>query len=469
MIFSSIDFIVFFAILALLLLVIRGDRGRQLLLLTGSYVFYGWWDWRFLSLILASSLWSFAFGLAMNRTRDDTRRRIYLILSLCCDLGLLAWFKYANFFLDSFASLFGLTDLGVLQITLPVGISFFTFQTMSYSIDLYRRQIQVCNDPVRFMLFVSFFPQLVAGPIVRASEFLPQLYRRVTTDWAQISLGLQIFLCGLAQKVLVADNVAALVDPVFAHPDAYDTATLWLGLAAYSLQIFCDFSGYSLMAIGVARVLGFELPENFRTPYLAQSITDFWRRWHMSLSRWLRDYLYISLGGNRKGPIRTDVNLILTMLLGGLWHGAGWNFVIWGAFHGIGLLAHKRWRAKVDTSDLKGPIGAIYPTLAWGITLLYACLLWVPFRCIDFHTTQLYLAGLFTAQAGIHWMHTQTVILVGVMAIWHALHTFPNPVLKLVPSEQPFRWAPLLSIGLLVLLVLMFAPLEASPFIYFQF
>ena len=469
MIFSSIDFILFFAVLAGLLAVVRGDTGRRFLLLGASYIFYGWWDWRFLTLILGCSLWSWGLGLQMERARTERGRKVWLWLAVVLSLGMLGYFKYAGFFIESFASMFGIEQTRALQITLPVGISFFTFQALSYSIDLYRRRIEVCRDPFRFLLFVAFFPQLVAGPIVRASEFLPQLRRRIATDRAQISQGLQIFLLGLVQKVLVADNVASLVDPVFKAPELYDGATLWLGLGAYSLQIFCDFSGYSLMAIGVGRVLGFHLPDNFRTPYLSRSVTEFWRRWHMTLSRWLRDYLYISLGGNRKGALRTDINLMLTMLLGGLWHGAGWNFVIWGGLHGAGLFVHKRWKGWARPERLGGSAALGYGVLMWAITLLYVCLLWVPFRCHDFATTQHYFVGLFALQDGIRWLHPQTLLLLGAMAVWHALHTFDNKLVGLLPSRRPFDWAPLCTLGLFTLLVLMFAPLEASPFIYFQF
>lgn len=370
-IFSSLTFFVFFGVVMGLLFVLKSDRHKQIMLLAASYVFYGAWDWRFLSLILASSLWSYWLGLRIAATPDGPRRKRYLIASLCMDLGLLAVFKYANFFLDSFYGLTGLSQSVALNITLPVGISFFTFQTMSYSIDLYRRRIDVCDDMGRFLLFVSFFPQLVAGPIVRASEFLPQLHQPIGPKGRDISVGLQIFVLGLTQKLLVADNLAAWVDPVFATPALYDAATLWGALTAYSLQIFCDFSGYSLMAIGVGRAMGFELPENFRTPYLAKTITEFWRRWHISLSTWLRDYLYISLGGNRKGERRTDVNVLLTMLLGGLWHGAGWNFVLWGALHGGALIVQKHWSNRFRATErLSGAGLAAWTWLSWALTLL---------------------------------------------------------------------------------------------------
>ncbi len=465
MIFSSLTFLVFFGLVLSLYAALKTDRAKFRLLLVASYVFYGWWDWRFLFLMAGSSTWSWYWGNRIAELDDGRKRRVLLWVSLFGDLGSLAFFKYANFFVDSFCATFGIERAGPLAIILPVGISFFTFQSMSYTIDLYRRRFEPCYDIERFLLFVSFFPQLVAGPIVRASEFLPQLKAAPKLTRADAVVGLQVFLLGLVQKIVVADNVAFFVDPVFANPDRYDQLTLWAGMAAYTLQIFCDFSGYSLMAIGVARVLGFHLPENFRTPYLSLSITEFWRRWHMTLSFWLRDYLYISLGGNRKGKLRTDVNLFLTMLLGGLWHGAGWNFALWGAAHGAGLFVHKHWARALGERRPPG-----YRILAWAVTLLFVMLLWVPFRCTDWSTTAVFLRGLFAGTEGYRWLHTPTLWLLGAMVAWHALHLRPgNPVLTSVPTEQPGRWRSVWAIGILMLAVLMFAPFQASPFIYFQF
>ena len=466
MIFSSLTFLAFLVVVLGLFLGLKEDRHKRLMLLAASYVFYGAWDWRFCFLILASSVWSWYWGGRIYVTESERRRRLLIVVSMCGDLGLLAYFKYANFFIESFAHLFGIQSMGALQITLPVGISFFTFQSMSYTVDLYRRRIEPCNDVLRFLLFVSFFPQLVAGPIVRASEFLPQLDRPLRTDREQISRGVQIFLLGMAQKVLVADNLATFVDPIFKSPASYSPGTLWAGIAAYSLQIFCDFSGYSLMAIGVARMFGFELPENFRTPYLSRSITEFWRRWHISLSSWLRDYLYIPLGGNRKGGVRTDVNLFLTMLLGGLWHGAGWNFVVWGGLHGAGLFVHKHFRQAFRTDRLTG---RGYQALGWAATLLFCCLLWVPFRCGTFATTLTYLKGLVVDSGGMTWLHVQSMVLIGLMVLWHALWERDHILIRALPSPHPTEWGPAWTIGLLVLAIAMFAPFEASPFIYFQF
>ncbi len=465
MIFSSLTFLIFMVVVLALFRALPSDRARRRMLLAASYVFYGWWDWRFLALIAGSSTWSWFCG---NQVADSTlpaRRRRWLILGLCGDLGSLAFFKYAQFFVDSAIAALGLPEAGALGIVLPVGISFFTFQSMSYTIDVYRGTLKPCRDLERFLLFVSFFPQLVAGPIVRASEFLPQLHRPLGTDAGQIARGLQIFVIGLFQKVVIADNVSLFVDPVFADPARWHALTLWAGMFAYALQILCDFSGYSLMAIGTARMLGFKLPDNFRMPYLATSITDFWRRWHMSLSRWLRDYLYISLGGNRRGRRRTHFNLAMTMLLGGLWHGAGWNFVLWGAGHGIGLFVHKMWRERLG-DDAGGRLRAV---AGWAVTLLFCLLLWVPFRCADWATTLTYFHGLFVPKDAVLWLHTPSMLLLGVGAAWHLLRLAEHASMDVLPDERPFAWRPLTVAAGLALAALMFAPQDASPFIYFQF
>ena len=467
MIFSSLTFAIFLVVvLGAFFVASTGDKRRRLLLVA-SYVFYGWWDPRFLLLIFASSAWSWWCGNHVHDAEDPVRRRRWLVAGLSGDLGSLAFFKYANFFIESFESSFGLATTTPLDIVLPVGISFFTFQSMSYTIDIYRGTLKPCRDLERFLLFVSFFPQLVAGPIVRASEFLPQLDREITSNRHQIARGLQIFLVGMFQKIVLADNVAVFVDPVFADPTTYAQATLWLGLFAYSLQILCDFSGYSLMAIGCARMFGFVLPDNFDMPYLSRSITEFWRRWHMSLSRWLRDYLYISLGGNRHGPWRTRLNVLLTMLLGGLWHGAGWNFVLWGFMHGLGLFIHKAW--EVGTGGRTRGWGLPWHVAAWAITLLFALLLWIPFRCRDFPTTLEYLHGLFVPSDAIQWLHTPTLVILGVAVGWHVLRLLGHRSMDVLPAEHPTQWKPLVMLALLVAGIVLFAQNEAAPFIYFQF
>jgi alginate O-acetyltransferase complex protein AlgI len=349
---------------------------------------------------------------------------------------------------------------------LPVGISFFTFQTLSYVIDVYRDRIKLCGHLPTFLLYIAFFPQLVAGPIVRASEFLPQLNRPVILRKENMILGLQIFLAGLIQKHLIADNLSGYVDSVFQNPELYSSLTLWIAMFAYAMQIFCDFSGYTLMAIGCGRIFGFRLPTNFRMPYVSTSVTEFWRRWHMTLSFWLRDYLYISLGGNRKGRIRTDINLMLTMLLGGLWHGASWNFVLWGGLHGGALVAHKLFMQYFGEADADN---VLRKWSGWILTFLFVCFTWIPFRATDFSTTVQYYSGLLGGGTHVHWLSPEVLVILVVSVVWHILYVRGANTIFELPTLDIFKPKPLLAITSSLLLLLLFGPVGTSPFIYFQF
>ena len=345
MIFSSWPFLAFFLCVFCTYWALPTRRARHVFLFLASCYFYMAWNMWLVALMLFMAFWDYALARMIDTTSQQTRRKLYLTLSISGNLAVLAIFKYADFFILSFRDLLdaiGLsTSLHSLHIILPIGISFYTFQTMSYTIDVYRRVIKPTRSFIDFSMYVIFFPQLVAGPIVRAKDFLPQLASKKHFDKATFTAGLGLFLLGLTKKLFIADQLAPIVDRVFADPTQYATADLWLGMFAYGAQIFCDFSGYSDMAIATAGMLGFKLPQNFASPYLARNITDFWRRWHISLSTWLRDYLYIPLGGSRDGRLRTYRNLMITMLLGGLWHGASWTFMIWGAIHGLLLVGHK--------------------------------------------------------------------------------------------------------------------------------
>lgn len=468
MIFTSLTFLGFYLCLLALLFVVKNNKGREYILLLSSYVFYGAWNPVFVLLIFVSSLWGWFLGLLINSSNNKRHKKIYVALSILLSLGMLGYYKYANFFMQNIYTNLGF-DWEYMEIILPVGISFFTFQTLSYTIDLYRGRIGVCKDLHRFMLFVAFFPQLVAGPIVRASEFLPQLHNHIKLKWHDLLIGGQIFLGGAIQKVLFADNFSGFVDPVFATPELFSTSTLWLALTAYSMQIFCDFAGYSMMAVGIARTLGFKLPENFRMPYISCSITEFWRRWHMTLSFWLRDYLYISLGGNRKGNVRTYINLMVTMLLGGLWHGASWNFILWGGAQGVALALHKYWEVKTShLSHIKDLHS--YKVFAWSLTLLVVMLLWVPFRCSDFSVTVTYFSGLFDFdEGGLVWTPPHVVGLLVLAALWHLAYIWRLKALFSFPSSTPSKAYPSFIIILTLLTIAFFAPLNTSPFIYFQF
>ena len=493
--FVSWQFVAFFAAVLAGLRLMPTRSSRQLLLLVANVVFYGSGTTWHLLVLGAPAIIDYACALRIEDSRGERERRQWLLVSLVSNLGLLAYFKYANFFADNIAALLG-TSTAPLDVALPVGISFFLFKTMSYTIDVYRREIPACRSLWRYAMFVSFFPELVAGPIVRASVFLPQMDRRLDLSWRRTAVGLQIVLLGISKKLLVADRLATFVDPVFGAPGAYSQGAVICAVVAYSLQIYCDFSGYSDIAIGVARIVGFDLPENFNMPYLATSITEFWRRWHMTLSQWLRDYLYIPLGGSRRGELRTYVNLLITMLLGGLWHGASWTFVFWGLLHGIALATHKAvgraWPRFAGNGARQSRTAAL---VRWLATYAFVCVAWVFFRAPDFSTAALVLrkvAGL--APGGASWVYLPFFILLGAVVVAHAIGAIaarrattsataePTYVIRervattrphaqaglyVVLSKGGFTSAFVLTAWLVVLYL--FAPLHTSPFIYFQF
>lgn len=341
MVFNSFEFLWFFVLVAFLYWVPlrRSMRGQNLLLLVVSYVFYGWWDWRFLGLLLLNSTIDYFTALWLETTESPKWRKGIIIISLVSNLGMLGFFKYYNFFADSLVRLFdafGLhADLFTLQVILPVGISFYTFQTLSYTLDVYSRRMAAVRDPIVFLAYVSFFPQLVAGPIERAIDLLPQFLTPRSVSWPQIQDGARQALWGLFKKMVIADSVATHVDFVFRHCSELDGVTLLIGAFFFACQIYGDFSGYTDVAIGVSKLMGFRLSQNFAYPYFSRNIAEFWRRWHMTLSTWFRDYLYIPLGGNRVSRGRTIFNIVLTFTLCGLWHGANWTFVVWGFLNGL--------------------------------------------------------------------------------------------------------------------------------------
>ena len=342
MLFNSPIFLVFLTIVIPLFYFLP-QRYKNSFLLISSYIFYGYWDWRFCSLLLLSTLVDFFCGKAIYGNRS--KKRIYLALSLLTNLGILGFFKYFGFFADSFQSMINLLgfqlDFVHLHIILPVGISFYTFQTLTYTIDIYREKIKPTTSFIDFAVYVAFFPQLVAGPIERAAHLLPQISAEKKWSAQRFNQGFALISMGMLKKVFIGDTCGRFVDHIFAAPQNYPSIELLSALILFSIQIYADFSGYSSIARGTSKLLGVDLMHNFRQPYLSRNITEFWRRWHISLSSWLRDYLYIPLGGNRKGRRRTLINLMLTMLLGGLWHGANWTFVVWGGLHGIYLAVHK--------------------------------------------------------------------------------------------------------------------------------
>ena len=412
MVFNSVTFLIFGVVFFLLYFNTKG-RLRLWLSFAASYLFYGWWDWRFLSLIVFSTVMDWFFGLWIARIDepDHTRaqvarggtvlrrmgywadkavalgwsRKTVLTFSMVMNLGFLGFFKYLHFFIDSFETL--VRSLGMqpshltLHIILPVGISFYTFQSMSYTIDVYRKEIKWEPSLLKFATFISLFPQLVAGPIVRAADLLPQMGDDKRLDWSRMYSGLGRVLWGFFKKVAIADSLAPFVDQVFQAPQSFSAAHLALGVVFYSFQIYCDFSGYSDIAIGLARMMGYDFPENFNTPYFSKNFSEFWRRWHISLSSWLRDYLYIPLGGNRGGKWMSYRNNMLTMLLGGLWHGANWAFVFWGFLHGLYLIAQRiiasPWRKL--SGALRLPY-VVYAGISMAVVYVFTLLAWVYFR-----------------------------------------------------------------------------------------
>lgn len=471
MLFTTGQFLIFFSALMALLLLFKGNTARFRLILGFSLLFYAVWKPPLIILLLLMSLWGWGFGFLVANSQDSRRRRFYLACDVVLTLGTLAFFKYANFLGESFSWLLhGPGQWSPFDIVLPIGISFFSFHNMSYVIDIYRRTGHYCPRFDYFLLYMSFFPQLIAGPIVRAKQFLPQLDRPILLTRENAVAGGQVFLIGVFQKMALADNLGLLVDGVFAQPALYSTSTLWLAVLAYAGQIFCDFSGYTLMALGLAQILGFTLPPNFRMPYLSQSIADFWRRWHMSLSFWLRDYLYVSLGGSRQGAARTYAALMVTMLLGGLWHGASWNFVVWGGLHGLALSIHRIWAHATSQSIENLRLHKVYQFAAWSLTITFVIFAWIPFRSPDFATTREIMAGLFSDHPGIDWHHPQSLIVLLGLVVWHLWSQLTG--MKGLPpyTIDLARGIPALSLlGIMALAVALFAPLGFSPFIYFQF
>ncbi|MEM9824042.1 MAG: MBOAT family O-acyltransferase [Bacteroidota bacterium] len=522
MIFNSLAFFVFIAVFLPLYFSLKG-KARLLLCLAGSYFFYGWWDARFLGLIVFSTFIDYFVGLRLSETEEQSARKRLLVISMVVNLGFLAFFKYFNFFIESFEGLLHsigyMGSVSTLHIILPVGISFYTFQSMSYTIDVYFRKIEIERDFIRFATFISFFPQLVAGPIVRASDFLPQFQKDRHFEWDRVIAGTGQILWGFFKKVAVADSIAPFVDQCFAAPGGFSSLHLMIGVVFYSFQIYCDFSGYSDIAIGLARILGFDFPDNFKTPYFSKNFSEFWTRWHISLSSWLRDYLYIPIGGNRGGSVAswlvivvfmiltlfltgwwwltlvylaiglgarwymlnhpggdvvvfTYMNLMVTMLLGGLWHGASWAFVFWGFLHGAYLVVQRLfgpiWNRILDA--IRTPV-LIKNILAIGLVYLGTCFAWIYFRAPDFDVANQVINGIiafegmsFSSVINKFWV-LKGVILIGIL-IAVELIDLRFTLYKVTLAQPVFR---LVSFAILLWLIAFFGTFGANSFIYFQF
>lgn len=469
MLFTELRFLGFFLIVFAIYWGLRWNGPRKFWLLAASYAFYAGWDWRFLGLIALSTLVDFVVGLALGRVEGMGSRRLLLTASVVVNLGVLGLFKYFDFFAASATQFLGWLGLPlsprVLDLILPVGISFYTFQTLSYTIDVYRRRLAPTSSLLDFSLFVAFFPQLVAGPIVRASTFLPQLERARRFGEVPVRFCLTLFLVGFIKKACIADNMALLVDPVFADPAAGSAGTLWLAIVLYGVQIFCDFSGYSDMAIATGGLLGFRLPLNFDHPYTASTLTEFWRRWHISLSTWFRDYLYVPLGGSRGnsgGRVRVLLNLATVFFLCGLWHGASWNFVIWGLLHGAVLVVERSFGWREASS--------FWP-LRVAITQLVVMLGWVVFRSRDLSGSIVYyrtLAGLSEPVDGAAVMALAPWWWVFIAALAWLHFALRRRELTERTAFLP-DWAYALAFGAAVALALPWVAANYQPFIYFQF
>jgi alginate O-acetyltransferase complex protein AlgI len=405
MLFNSFDFAVFLPIVFFLYWFVANKnlKLQNVLIVLASYVFYGWWDYRFLSLIVFSSLVDFSIGRAMGKTEDKSRRRLLLWCSIIVNLGFLGFFKYYNFFLENFKSAFSFFghdfDGYTLNIILPVGISFYTFQTLSYTIDVYRKQLEPTNDITAFLAFVSFFPQLVAGPIERATNLLPQFYSKRTFGYKNAVNGTRQILWGLFKKVVIADQCAEYVNLIFDNSADYGGITLVLGAFLFAFQIYGDFSGYSDIAIGTSKLFGFDLMQNFAYPYFSRDIAEFWRRWHISLSTWFRDYLYIPLGGSRGGLWMKIRNTFIIFLVSGFWHGANWTFIVWGglnALYFLPLLLAKKNRSNIDIVAKNSKLPNIRELGQIVVTFLLTILAWVFFRAENLGHAFSYLKDIFT-------------------------------------------------------------------------
>ena len=476
--FNSLAYAVFFlSVFVLYWSTVRLPRFPAFLLLAASYIFYGSWNRWYLALIFTSSTVDWLCAGRLARATDVTVRKRWLALLIVYNLGILSVFKYFNFFMESAGDVVRMAGLDVhlphSSLILPAGISFFTFQSMSYAVDVYRREIEPEPSYLRYLTFVAFFPQLLAGPIVRARDLLPALRNRPPLTEAMGGQGLLLIATGLFKKIAIADALAVnIVDRTFDLPHQFTSVEMLAGVYGYALQIYCDFSGYTDIAIGSALLLGLHFPPNFDAPYKSLNLQEFWRRWHISLSSWLRDYLYVPLGGNRGGPFKTYRNLILTMLLGGLWHGASWNFVIWGALHGGALAVLRFWQRRRDAAGqgtlLSGRFGGLGTALAGVVTFHYVCFCWIFFRAADFPGAIAVLRRLWAFEGGAANVSTPVM---AALAVGFATHFWPRAWFD--AQVRRFIALPALAQAAILIAVTQglqqVAQAKVVPFIYFQF
>jgi len=475
MLFTSLIFWLFFTIFLIFYFFAKGKL-RLWICLIGSYFFYGWWDWRFLGLIILLTAINYVAGQGINKENATPRlKKTALSCSIIASLTILIVFKYLNFFSQSFFDLLKLAGITsnypTISFILPIGISFYTFKALSYPIDLYRNQKIFESSLLRFSVFVAFFPQLLAGPIQRASTFLPQLKHDYTFNYDDLMQGLYLIIWGFVLKSVLADSLAPVVDDLFLHPFNYNPLPLLIGILFYSFQIYGDFAGYSLIAIGVSRILGFSCPTNFDRPYFSTNFREFWQRWHISLSSWLRDYVYIPLGGNRKGNLRTGINLMFTMFLCGLWHGASWNFIAWGGLHGFYLLGQRLFKALPLSYRSYGLIQTVQQFCSVLICFILTSIAWVFFRSQNLEISMYILTKLsqfrdYSFSVIPHPFHViKGVFLIGFVFTVELLSFKYN--MKEIIYHNPF-WGAVFVIAALLLIAL-FGTFANNAFIYLQF
>ena len=482
MLFNSIDFAIFLPVVFVLYWFVFKNslKYQNLLIVAASYVFYGWWDWRFLGLIIFSTVLDFFIGKSLEKAKLEINRKLLLYTSITVNLGFLGIFKYCDFFVSNFIdafSLFGVElSAGSLNFILPVGISFYTFQTLSYSIDVYRRKLKHTDDFIAFSAFVCFFPQLVAGPIERATNLLPQFLKARKFNYEQAADGMRQILWGFFKKVVIADNCAVFVNQIFDNPDPLSGSTLFMGSVLFAFQIYCDFSGYSDIAIGTSRLFNINLKQNFAYPYFSRNIGEFWRRWHISLSTWFRDYLYIPLGGSKGGTWNKIRNVFVIFIVSGLWHGASWNFIVWGglnALYFLPLMLTKNNRNHLNTVAE----GSLFPTykefLSIGLTFFLTVIAWVFFRAdtlteavhylnLMFSSSFLTVPSFITPKAFM--LYTYILICLFIAVEW--VQRDKKFGLSIENLNRPFRWV---IYTIVIGVIITFGQFGGTEFIYFQF
>ncbi|MBT5699732.1 MAG: MBOAT family protein, partial [Flavobacteriales bacterium] len=470
--FNTLEYFLFLPITFFLYWAIKETKYQNIFILMSSYVFYGWWDWRFFFFIFLSRLVDYFVAMRIEQTHKKKSKKIYLLISIIFNLSILGFFKYYNFFIDSWIELlskigYQVTDVWTLKIILPVGISFYTFQTMSYSLDVYRSKIKATKDFISFASFVSFFPQLVAGPIERASNLLPQILSKRKFDYKQSVNGLRLILWGLFKKVVIADSLSLLVNPIFENYTSLNGGELLLGLIYFSFQIYCDFSGYSDIAIGTAKMFGIELRSNFIFPYFSRDISEFWRRWHVSLSSWFRDYIYIPLGGSKKGKWITIRNIFIIFIISGFWHGANFTFIAWGLIHALLYLVialsnkNRRYTTSIVAENRMTPsIKEIFQII---ITFFTVMISWVFFRSNTITDSFLYLKKMMiNFDIPISYSSGLVYVIFFIMCDWLNRKDERNP---LNISIVYVRW----TAYILMLLLILGHGGQKNEFIYFQF